>query len=245
MKKGVYREGGLERTWRTKILPLLEEHHYGEAFDIEKRYGLRRRWRGRIGDGDGRIVRALAVTSSSSWSSTARPSPCRSPDAVGRALAASRIVGRRPRPVPAGLLAAARRQQGRGGGRCGHRGTSRSPSGSRPRCRSRGCSSCSATASNPRGLAGRGGRASPSSDELLPALAHAVERQIDRALRQGVLQGYRTRRRPRSVVRGRIREAEQIRRHFGAALPVEVAYDEFTDRHRGEPASCALPSSGC
>jgi 5-methylcytosine-specific restriction protein B len=39
MKKGVYREGGLERTWRTKILPLLEEHHYGEGVDVEKRYG--------------------------------------------------------------------------------------------------------------------------------------------------------------------------------------------------------------
>ncbi|MFE5005494.1 DUF4357 domain-containing protein [Streptomyces sp. NPDC056696] len=40
MKKGAYREGGLERTWRTKILPLMEEHHYGEGVDIEKRYGL-------------------------------------------------------------------------------------------------------------------------------------------------------------------------------------------------------------
>jgi 5-methylcytosine-specific restriction protein B len=40
MKKGVYREGGLERAWRTKILPLLEEYHYGEGVDIEKRYGL-------------------------------------------------------------------------------------------------------------------------------------------------------------------------------------------------------------
>lgn len=41
MKPGVYREGGLERTWRTKILPLLEEHHYGEGLDVERRYGLR------------------------------------------------------------------------------------------------------------------------------------------------------------------------------------------------------------
>ncbi|MGW2037241.1 DUF4357 domain-containing protein [Streptomyces virginiae] len=40
MKSGVFREGGLERTWRTKILPLLEEHHYGEGVDIESRYGL-------------------------------------------------------------------------------------------------------------------------------------------------------------------------------------------------------------
>ncbi|MEU1803019.1 DUF4357 domain-containing protein [Streptomyces sp. NPDC019937] len=40
MKEGVYRDGGLERTWRTKILPLLEEQHYGESVNIEKRYGL-------------------------------------------------------------------------------------------------------------------------------------------------------------------------------------------------------------
>jgi 5-methylcytosine-specific restriction protein B len=40
MKKGVYRDGGLERTWRTKILPLLEEYHYGEDVDIPRRYGL-------------------------------------------------------------------------------------------------------------------------------------------------------------------------------------------------------------
>ncbi|MEV7724857.1 restriction endonuclease [Streptomyces sp. NPDC087917] len=64
--------------------------------------------------------------------------------------------------------------------------------------------------------------------DLLPALAHAVERQIDQALRQGLLQGYRTAEESSLVVRGRIREAEQMRRRFGAALPVEVAYDEFT-----------------
>ncbi|MFI0895019.1 AAA family ATPase [Streptomyces sp. NPDC020983] len=40
MKPGVYREKGLDRTWRTKILPLLEEHHYGEGIDIAARYGL-------------------------------------------------------------------------------------------------------------------------------------------------------------------------------------------------------------
>ncbi|MFF8726466.1 DUF4357 domain-containing protein [Streptomyces sp. NPDC015171] len=40
MRKGVFRAGGLERTWRTRILPLLEEHHYGEGVDIERRYGL-------------------------------------------------------------------------------------------------------------------------------------------------------------------------------------------------------------
>ncbi|WP_427167336.1 McrC family protein [Streptomyces sp. C1-1] len=64
--------------------------------------------------------------------------------------------------------------------------------------------------------------------DLLPALAHAVERQIDRALRQGLLQGYRVTEETSLVVRGRIREAEQIRRRYGATLPVEVEYDEFT-----------------
>ncbi|GHB15794.1 McrBC 5-methylcytosine restriction system component [Streptomyces viridiviolaceus] len=64
--------------------------------------------------------------------------------------------------------------------------------------------------------------------DLLPALAHAVERQVDRALRQGLLQGYRSTEESSLVVRGRIREAEQIRRRFGTVLPVEVAYDEFT-----------------
>lgn len=64
--------------------------------------------------------------------------------------------------------------------------------------------------------------------EVLPALAHAVERLVDRALRQGLLQGYRVTEETSPVVRGRIREAEQIRRRFGAALPVEVVYDEFT-----------------
>ncbi|MEY9956700.1 DUF4357 domain-containing protein [Streptacidiphilus sp. MAP5-52] len=42
MKRSVFRDAqGLERTWRTKILPLLEEHHYGEGMPIEATYGLR------------------------------------------------------------------------------------------------------------------------------------------------------------------------------------------------------------
>jgi 5-methylcytosine-specific restriction enzyme B len=41
MKDSVHtRNGGLERVWRTEILPLLEELHYGEAVDVADRYGL-------------------------------------------------------------------------------------------------------------------------------------------------------------------------------------------------------------
>ncbi|RSS18843.1 McrC family protein [Streptomyces sp. WAC08401] len=64
--------------------------------------------------------------------------------------------------------------------------------------------------------------------ELVPALAHALERQTDRALRQGLLQGYRTTEESSLVVRSRIREADQIRHRFGVMQPVEVTYDEFT-----------------
>lgn len=42
MRDAVYEDGGLERVWRTSIIPLLEEHHYGELSrsEIEARYGL-------------------------------------------------------------------------------------------------------------------------------------------------------------------------------------------------------------
>jgi 5-methylcytosine-specific restriction enzyme subunit McrC len=65
-------------------------------------------------------------------------------------------------------------------------------------------------------------------DDVVPALAHAVERQIDDALRRGVLQGYREVEESTLVMRGRLREADQIRRHFGRTPPVEVAYDAYS-----------------
>lgn len=64
--------------------------------------------------------------------------------------------------------------------------------------------------------------------DLLPALARLFERQADRALRQGLLQGYRTTEETFVVVRGRIREADQIRRHHGRFPPVEITHDEYT-----------------
>ncbi|WP_103531428.1 restriction endonuclease [Streptomyces sp. SM11] len=65
-------------------------------------------------------------------------------------------------------------------------------------------------------------------EDVVPALAHAVERQIDVALRQGVLQGYRTMEESALFVRGRIREADQVRRRFGRTPPVEISYDAYT-----------------
>ncbi|MBN1174070.1 MAG: restriction endonuclease [Micromonosporaceae bacterium] len=64
--------------------------------------------------------------------------------------------------------------------------------------------------------------------ELLPVLARLFERQATHALRQGLLQGYRTTEETAFLVRGRIREADQIRRHHGRLLPVEIVHDDYT-----------------
>ncbi|MEU7294913.1 restriction endonuclease [Streptomyces exfoliatus] len=64
--------------------------------------------------------------------------------------------------------------------------------------------------------------------DVLPAFAHVYERQLARALGQGLIQGYRTTEESALVVRGRVREADQIRRRFGQPLPVEVVHDEYT-----------------
>ncbi|WP_217998508.1 McrC family protein [Actinomadura rubrobrunea] len=64
--------------------------------------------------------------------------------------------------------------------------------------------------------------------DLLPALAYAFARAAERALRQGVLLGYRETEEALTVVRGRIRETDQIRRRHGQIVPVEVRYDDYT-----------------
>jgi 5-methylcytosine-specific restriction enzyme subunit McrC len=64
--------------------------------------------------------------------------------------------------------------------------------------------------------------------QLVPALAEALWRQAERALRQGLLQGYRTVDESSPVLRGRLREADQMRRHRGQPWPLEIRHDEFT-----------------
>lgn len=64
--------------------------------------------------------------------------------------------------------------------------------------------------------------------DLIEALAEAFIRFAESATRQGLLQGYRMVEEPLQVVRGRIREDEQIRRRFGLMVPVEVRYDDYT-----------------
>ena len=69
---------------------------------------------------------------------------------------------------------------------------------------------------------------SPNTDVLesiVPAFVHHTRQ----AVRRGLLQGYRHEEEALHTVRGRIRFDDQINRRFGIPLPLEVAYDEFTE----------------
>ena len=69
-----------------------------------------------------------------------------------------------------------------------------------------------------------------AQNETLPdTLALALASAARRAFSRGLLHGYHTVEEAVYTVRGRIRFDEQIRRRYGALLPIEVRYDEFTD----------------
>lgn len=64
---------------------------------------------------------------------------------------------------------------------------------------------------------------------LPEAIIPGFVRQLQRALRRGVLEGYRTEEASLMTVRGRLRIGDQLRKRFGAVPPAEVTYDEFTE----------------
>lgn len=65
-------------------------------------------------------------------------------------------------------------------------------------------------------------------EDLVPAVAQMLWRQAELALRQGLLHGYQTVNECSYVLRGRLRETDQLRRHHGQAIPMEVRHDDFT-----------------
>lgn len=152
---------------------------------------------------------------------------CALPDAVGRALAATRIVDASPDPYAPGrwLLRAGSRV---GTVSLGQAGIEPVILRITPKVPVARLFFLLGYSLDPRGAWRDGQVEVGEHPDLLPALAHAVERQTDRALRRGLLQGYRPTEETALVVRGRIREADQLRRRFGATPPVEVVYDEFT-----------------
>ncbi|WIJ46535.1 McrC family protein [Curtobacterium citreum] len=68
-----------------------------------------------------------------------------------------------------------------------------------------------------------------ADEDLVPALAHAFERQAARALAGGPLRGYVTREDALPVVRGRWRIGDQLTRRGGQPLPLEVSFDDYVE----------------
>lgn len=65
-------------------------------------------------------------------------------------------------------------------------------------------------------------------DDFVSALADAFARSASAALGRGLLQGYREVEDAMPVLRGRLRDQEQLRRQFGIAVPLLVRYDDYT-----------------
>jgi 5-methylcytosine-specific restriction enzyme subunit McrC len=67
-----------------------------------------------------------------------------------------------------------------------------------------------------------------AADDLVSAVAVSFQAAANRALTAGVLQGYRVTDEALPVLRGRLREADQLRGRLGLAVPLEVRYDDYT-----------------
>ena len=65
--------------------------------------------------------------------------------------------------------------------------------------------------------------------DIFESIVLAFTHHTRQAVRRGLLQGYRREEEALHTVRGRIRFDEQIKRRFGVPLPIEVAFDEFTE----------------
>ena len=64
--------------------------------------------------------------------------------------------------------------------------------------------------------------------DLTEGMAAIYGHTLRRALRRGLVHGYRAQDDALMTVRGRIRFEEQLRARFGAPMPIEVTFDDFT-----------------
>ncbi|MFD0000233.1 McrC family protein [Nocardia sp. NPDC127526] len=63
---------------------------------------------------------------------------------------------------------------------------------------------------------------------LVPAFAHPLCRHIHKALKPGVLRGYKDRDAESTVLRGRLRETDQLYRGHGMQTPLQIRYGDRT-----------------
>lgn len=66
-------------------------------------------------------------------------------------------------------------------------------------------------------------------DSLLEVIVPAFVTHVRRALRRGLLQGYRTEEDSLPLVRGRLRIEDQLRRRYARFPPAEVRFDEYSE----------------
>lgn len=66
------------------------------------------------------------------------------------------------------------------------------------------------------------------ADDLISTVAVSFLVAARRAIAAGVLRGYRVTEEATTILRGRLREADQLRGRLGLAVPLEVRYDDYT-----------------
>ena len=228
---------GLERIWRSSILPLLVEHHTATTSTSRlgtgcPRCGRRSAATHRIAHGvDGGqraagVVRRAWVATGESWSSTDRRSRSHSTRAwPARLWALGSSTSPQPRPwswtvAPKGKVGAVR---------VGDVVVRVAPKVEIDRVVFLLDYALHKVTWTDRDVL------QIRDDDLLHAVAAVFVRAADRALQKGLLQGYRTVEEALPVVRGRIRTEEQLRRRFALPLPAEVRYDDYstdTDENR-------------
>jgi len=64
--------------------------------------------------------------------------------------------------------------------------------------------------------------------DVVPALAHAFADQAERAVERGLVLGYVEVNDSLTVLRGRLRDQEQLSRRYGIAVPLLVRFDDYT-----------------
>lgn len=66
------------------------------------------------------------------------------------------------------------------------------------------------------------------ADDLISTVAVSFLVAARRAFAKGLLRGYRVTEEATAILRGRLREADQLRGRLGLAVPLEVRYDDYT-----------------
>ena len=213
MDERIYRrDDGLSRVWQYSIMPLLEDLFYGQG-DLDQHYGLPS------------LRKAIARPPPSSDSvqldelGPAVELPLTSKQ--GRSLAGSGVVNAMPSPYGAGVwqVSAAGKI---GAARIGDMEIQIRPKVPIAQLLFLVGYSRHAAAWQPETV--------PVAEaaDLIPAVAQALWRQTERAIHQGLLPGYITVEESSQVLRGRLRESEQLHRQHGLPLPLEIRHDEFT-----------------